>query len=118
MLVGLMLSFELSVFDIVLLVAVIALFVLFITQQRGRTITESESVQEVEQSSEKPEATVQIKSEEHLRARSSGGFKKCIHSFGYLRNLPQNTPVPDECFGCPQVMRCLFPNEPDQYART
>ena len=37
--------------------------------------------------------------------------KDCIHFYGYLHSLPKNTPIPDECFGCPRVMQCLFPNE-------
>jgi hypothetical protein len=22
--------------------------------------------------------------------------------------LPKNTPIPDECFGCPKILQCLF----------
>jgi hypothetical protein len=35
-------------------------------------------------------------------------FKGCTHKFGYLKNLPKNTPLPDECFGCPQILECLM----------
>jgi len=34
-------------------------------------------------------------------------FEGCPHKFGYLKNLPRNTPIPDECFGCPKVVECL-----------
>ena len=34
-------------------------------------------------------------------------FEGCAHKFGYLRSLPKNTPIPDECFGCPQILECL-----------
>jgi len=35
-------------------------------------------------------------------------FEGCAHKFGYLRSLPKNTPIPDECFGCPQILECLM----------
>jgi len=34
-------------------------------------------------------------------------FEGCPHNFGYLKDLPKNTPIPDECFGCPKVIECL-----------
>lgn len=38
-------------------------------------------------------------------------FEGCPHKFGYLRTLPKNTPIPDECFGCPKILECLGPSE-------
>ena len=115
MVVDPMLSFDISAIDIVLLVAVLVLIVLFITQQRGKTVAESPlPPSSLGENLEKLETRVKSKSKEHNTRQSPLGFTKCIHDFGYLRNLPQNTPIPDECFGCPQVMRCLFPNEQDQ----
>lgn len=35
-------------------------------------------------------------------------FEGCTHKFGYLKSLPKNTPIPDECFGCPQILECLM----------
>jgi type IV secretory pathway VirB10-like protein len=35
-------------------------------------------------------------------------FEGCTHKFGYLKSLPKNTPLPDECFGCPQILECLM----------
>ena len=118
MLVDSMLSFDISAIDIVLLVAVMVLIVLFITQHRGGAAVESKlPPSSLEENSEKLETSRQSKNKEHNTRQSSLGFTKCIHDFGYLRNLPQNTPVPDECFGCPQVMRCLFPNEQTQQVK-
>ena len=34
-------------------------------------------------------------------------FEGCPHEFGHLRNLPKNAPIPDECFGCSQILECL-----------
>ncbi len=31
----------------------------------------------------------------------------CSHHFGYLRTLPKNASLPDECLGCPNIIECL-----------
>ncbi len=38
------------------------------------------------------------------RERPSG----CLHFFGYLRNMPKNTLIPDECLGCSKMVECLY----------
>lgn len=35
-------------------------------------------------------------------------FEGCVHKFGHLRSLPKSTPIPDECFGCSQILECLM----------
>ncbi len=32
---------------------------------------------------------------------------ECPHYFGYLRKLPRNVPIPDECLGCLRIVECL-----------
>jgi hypothetical protein len=32
----------------------------------------------------------------------------CQHFFGYLRNMPKNTLIPDECLGCSKMVECLY----------
>jgi hypothetical protein len=32
---------------------------------------------------------------------------KCSHFFGYLRKIPKNSAIPDECFSCPKMVECL-----------
>ena len=39
---------------------------------------------------------------------------ECSHFFGYLRKIPRNTPIPDECFSCPQMVECLSYNISEQ----
>ena len=34
----------------------------------------------------------------------------CSHFFGYLRKVPKNVAMPDECFGCPKMVECLYYN--------
>jgi hypothetical protein len=34
-------------------------------------------------------------------------FEGCKHKFGHLGKLPKSTPIPEECFGCSQILECL-----------
>jgi hypothetical protein len=38
-------------------------------------------------------------------------FKGCTFKLGYLKSLPKNKPIPDECFGCPQILECVALSE-------
>jgi len=106
-----MLPFELSVIDIVLAIAMVILYLLFLAGRRNETTTKSDSlVKGRKKLSEKPKSTIKTVQEKPSTTKPSTDFN-CIHHFGYLSNQPKNTPVPDECFGCTKILRCLFPNE-------
>lgn len=32
---------------------------------------------------------------------------ECPHYYGYLKKLPKNVPIPDECLGCLKIVECL-----------
>jgi hypothetical protein len=34
-------------------------------------------------------------------------FGGCPHKLGHLSTLPKSTPIPEECFGCPQILECI-----------
>lgn len=36
--------------------------------------------------------------------------EKCPNYFGYLRSLPDDAPIPDECLTCPKMVACHFKN--------
>jgi hypothetical protein len=109
--VELMLSFELSAIDIVLLVAVLILLSLYVTK-RSEVPRKSRSQEaETHETREKSNKAFKSKKSKTITSEPQTGFQNCLHHFGYLKSLPKNTPVPDECFGCPKVMECLFPNE-------
>ena len=112
LLVERMFSFDVSVIDIVLAVAVIILLCLYVTKKPNAPKTELKSKNEETQPFQENQKTMSrtLKSKTNA-TKSQAGFQKCVHSFGYLRSLPKNTPVPDECFGCPKAMQCLFQNE-------
>jgi hypothetical protein len=52
-----------------------------------------------------PTQTPAIPSQTITSTRAS---PECAHHFGYLRTLPRNTPIPDECFGCTKIMECFM----------
>lgn len=31
----------------------------------------------------------------------------CPYFFGYLKNLPEEQPIPDECLTCPKIIQCF-----------
>jgi len=53
----------------------------------------------------------QQKPQESLKkSGEKGSFesqRKCSHFFGYVKTLPKNTPIPDECLWCPSIVDCL-----------
>jgi len=163
-----MLSFEFSVFDLVLSVSVMVLIVLFVTtllklnpsnenkpsrseeafeqeqeqetalpapqqpaapvswqstegaisqrtQQTPRLLVSAtvegashESLEHIPKPSENKEPHKQLKTTTSTKQVSkSSDAKDCLHHFGYLNELPKNTPIPGECFGCPKIVDCL-----------
>lgn len=104
-----MFSFDVSAIDIVLAVAVVVLFVLYVAKKPESTRAVSTTVKRVDTLQENQKAASGTpKSRKNVRAKSQTDFRSCAHSFGYLRSLPRNTPVPDECLGCPTVVQCVF----------
>lgn len=43
----------------------------------------------------------------HMKKKRSKSRRTCSHFLGYLRTLPKNVPIPDECFGCLQLVDCV-----------
>ncbi len=104
-----MLSFDVSIIDIVLAIAVIVILLL----QLKKTSTESGA---------EPEVTIgKGKLPQNLRnamARRAFGEKEasnqvsegsadCRHHFGYLKTLPLGGSVPEDCYSCSRVTECL-----------
>jgi hypothetical protein len=107
-----MLSFEISAIDVVLSVAILVLLLLFVTQRKSQLQFESQPRRLPKNvKSEESEANDRIFAEHRLDKQTAEGFQGCVHQFGHLRNMPKNTAVPAECFGCPKVLRCMFENE-------
>ena len=63
--------------------------------ERGEAIERPKSVPTVSVETEKPEFS---------RNNNSSG---CPHHFGYLKEHPKHTPIPNECLTCTRIMECL-----------
>lgn len=100
------------------------------TLAKTKKITNEEPASAVETKKipEEPSETIQskapVETEENHRKKKpeeekkksfmmfgNSDFKGCSYKFGYLRSLPKNTPIPDECFGCPKIIQCLMPSK-------
>ena len=60
---------------------------------------------------EKQEKTKTLKSTEKGKSRNVKSEAKgngCSHYLGYLKKRPKNSPIPDECLSCPQMVECLL----------
>ena len=51
-----------------------------------------------------PTASVETEKPEFSRNNQSSG---CPHRFGYLKEHPKHTPIPNECLTCTRIMECL-----------
>jgi len=43
----------------------------------------------------------------HEEKKPFPSSRDCPHFFGYVRSLPKNSPIPEECLGCPWIVECL-----------
>ncbi len=61
----------------------------------------------------KIEKVVADEAEEPSRIRGPPGPPGCTHYFGYLAEIPKNTPIPDGCLGCLRLTECLIKRPAD-----
>ncbi len=104
-----MLSFEISVIDIVLMLAIIILLILYITKQSTKSVTEPDLSVSEEKTAEKPSETPETQKpieQERLLTRPKTSSLKCPYHLGYLKKLPKDSPIPDVCYGCPRMIVC------------
>jgi len=106
-----MLSFELSVIDVVLIIAVVILLSFHVTRTPKGSNVKSKSSVERERSLEKGKVKDLVS--KTSKAKSSLAEEespvKCSHHFGYLSSVPKGEDsIPDECYSCSWMMRCLF----------
>jgi len=109
-----MLSFELSVIDVVLIVAVIILLSFHLTRTPNKPNVKSKLSVEREKSLEKGKMKnfVSKTSKKKSSLAEKEGPVKCSHHFGYLSSIPKgDDSIPEECYSCSWMMRCLFSTE-------
>jgi hypothetical protein len=78
----------------------------------GGSSTQAKQETPAPTSSESREISKQAKTEPVSSKRD------CLHQFGYLRTFPKNSPIPDECFGCPKIVECLINNTKNSKRRS
>ncbi|UCE15843.1 MAG: hypothetical protein JSV12_08280 [Candidatus Bathyarchaeota archaeon] len=84
---------------------------------------ESHEYRKLQHPQAKPLSTEQVEgSEEELPTISSKNIparpQECPHYFGYLKAVPKNSSIPEECLCCPEIMECLTLRViPEQTAR-
>jgi len=86
-----------------MLVAIAVLFALYLTgypkgnnkQKYGRIIRRGQRISGKEMIKQEP-----------INQENSG----CAHRFGYLKTR-RDGGVPEECVGCPEIVKCLLPDE-------
>lgn len=107
-----MVSFEFSIIDIVLMIAIVVLLVLYLTKSSTEPRAELKHSVKEEKTLEKPTVSVgaQKSSEETLLTKGVEMERsaKCTHQFGYLKKRPKDASIPDECFTCPKYIRCAL----------
>ena len=107
-----MLSFDISVIDVVLSIVILILLLLFVTQKKSRSgPVQKTTMMSGKEVIEEQEVGGKISVDISPERSSADSFQGCVHQFGHLRSMPKSTAVPEECFGCPKVLRCMFRND-------
>jgi len=107
-----MLSFDISVIDVVLSIVILILLLLFVTQRKSQSgCVQKTAMMSGKGTLEEPKVGEKISTQTNPDRSSADSFQGCVHQFGHLRSMPKGTAVPEECFGCPKVLRCMFQNE-------
>jgi hypothetical protein len=87
----------------------------FSTELRSNPVVHHENREEpmerfkaIENPESAPTVSVDAKKPESPRNNNSSG---CPHHFGYLKEHPKHTPIPNECLTCTRIMECLAGGE-------
>jgi len=101
-----MLSFQLSAIDLVLVIAVIVLFILYL---KKFTISFPEEKQ-FRKIAAKELATQELASQESSQKKDQRDLSsygtKCPRGYGNIRKLNSNNSISDRCLGCYNIVKC------------
>lgn len=84
-----------------------------VTVETPKPLENSHEYRKLQHLKAKPLSTEQIEaSEEELPTIPSKNIpakpQECPHYFGYLKAVPKNSTMPEECFCCPKIMECFI----------
>jgi hypothetical protein len=103
-----MLSFEISAVDLVLFVAVIILFLLYLRFSTNFDWLKKEKrLDNIKTVEERPIEREEVKErKERIVVPLISG--KCPYNFGYLRRLSDESSIPAECLECSRILECRY----------
>ncbi|MEM2111554.1 MAG: hypothetical protein QXX08_06720 [Candidatus Bathyarchaeia archaeon] len=94
------LSFEVSIIDVAMLIAIIVLFTLYLTNSsKEKTVSIIRKARPRKETAKRP----------NFQKDTSNKMKEtleCPHFFGYLKTREKKG-VPEECVGCTKLVECL-----------
>lgn len=98
------LSFDVSVIDVAMLIAIIVLFTLYTTKAPKETILKKRILRKTQLTKE---TTKNLNSQNLTNENTNSNTKAdCPHFFGYLKTTKEKG-VPQECVGCTNLVECL-----------
>jgi ferredoxin-like protein FixX len=104
-----MLSFELSAVDLVLFIAIIVLFLLYLRfSTRFDWLNQKKRLQHSETVVDETAKKYEIKDEKKREIVVPLISGKCPFNFGYLRKLSDEVSIPTECLECSRILECRY----------
>ena len=64
--------------------------------------------QKVTEKHEKAKIATQTQKQRKKKVDITDKRANCPHYLGYLKERPKNTPIPDTCLSCPEIVQCLL----------
>jgi hypothetical protein len=103
------LTFDISIFDITMLIAIIVLFTLYLTSTPKESSMRKTVLKKVI-NTKKP--TQNPKPQKTQNNNHTNKNPNCPHHYGYLKtHRDKNKNIPEECVGCTKLVQCLFTEE-------
>ena len=102
-----MLSFEITAIDLVLVIAVIALLLLYVMKLANSP--EELIKKSVEQSVKHQMAPAESKND--FGAKVNAGFSECPRGFGKIKGIINGDSISDRCLSCYRMSECYMAEE-------
>jgi len=109
-----MLSFEVSIIDVVLAMAIIIILVLQVKNSPNDSVKEQKlRVEKKRPAGDLSESLAAWKtpSRKESATTATEDSTSCPFQFGYLKTLPLGSSVPEGCYECPRVRECLVSHQ-------
>lgn len=91
-----MLTFELSAIDLTLAIAVVILFIMYITKLDPKYPDQELFLKHLKKE-EKPK---------RVKIRASNNYEECPRGFGIIKRIDKDNTISERCLGCYKIMEC------------